>query len=68
MQPNPVDQAVAGTALGTGAAWLIAIAALLAIGFLLFYWRRSRARGLAQRLQRPDADTRPAAVGSGRTP
>ena len=60
MQPNPVDTAVAGTALGSAAAWLIALAALVALGFVLFSWRRTRARTLAQRLQRPDAETRPA--------
>jgi hypothetical protein len=53
MQPNPVDTAVAGPLLGSGAAWIIAVAAVLAIGFLLFYWRRSRARTLSQRLQHP---------------
>lgn len=59
MQPNPIDTAVTGTALGSAAAWLVAVAAILIIGLLLFYWRRSRARTLSQRLERPDIGTEP---------
>lgn len=68
MQPNPIDTAVSGTVLGSGAAWLIALAAVLVIGFMLFYWRRSRARSLSQRLQHPEVGVGQTAAPSARTP
>lgn len=68
MQPNPIDSAVSGSALGSGAAWLIALAAVLVIGFMLFFWRRSRARTLSQRLQHPDVGIGQTATPAARTP
>jgi len=65
MQPNPVDNAVTGTLIGSGLAWLIALAGLLVLGYFLFSWRRTRARSLAQRLQRPDPLTPPSRDASG---
>jgi hypothetical protein len=46
-----VHAVVEHAAVGQAAAFLIALAALAAIGFLLFFWRRHRARTLAQQVK-----------------
>jgi hypothetical protein len=49
--PNAVHAVVEHAAVGHAAAYLIALAALAAIGFLLFFWRRRRARMFAQQVK-----------------
>ena len=52
---NPATDAVttvtSNPAVGHTAAYAIAIAAALAIGFVLFFWRRHRARTFAQHVK-----------------
>jgi len=49
--PNAVQSVTEHAAIGHVAAYLVAIAALAAIGFLLFFWRRHRARTFAQQVK-----------------
>jgi hypothetical protein len=49
--PNAVQAVTEHAAVGHAAAYLIALAALAAIGFLLFFWRRHRARTFAQQVK-----------------
>jgi len=50
-EPSAVQAVTEHAAVGHAAAYLIAIAALAAIGFLLFFWRRHRARIFAQQVK-----------------
>ena len=49
--PNTVQAVSEHAAVGHAAAFLIAFAALAAIGFLLFFWRRHRTRTFAQQVK-----------------
>ncbi len=49
--PNAVQAITEHAIVGHVAAYMIALAALAAIGFLLFFWRRQRTRTFAQQVK-----------------
>jgi hypothetical protein len=49
--PNAVQAVTEHAAVGHAAAYMVALAALAVIGFLLFFWRRHRARTFASQVK-----------------